>query len=562
MLLKFRIIGKCFQDARNVSCGDADFLLEEDNWDDFHYKVMYHLHITKNRTHTHNDYIGSIRIMKLGQQEGECYLLSTHFGHGRTFETLPENFFSLSSSIELYEELYRQLLPEERKNFIGQLRLVLGKGSGYYKIVEDDKCFQTALLRDSSIDNYSLQRGRELMLEGTSYYNLQKEIVKVCFSDIKNPVELKFSCLEDSGSKLIPNGMVAFIGKNGSGKSTAIYKLAKLLYASPDQRFRLKKISGTLKPNNLGINRLFIVSYSPFDNFVLPGIGGDDYKLLLKGLKNHNGRFVFCGVRDVQKEFEDILRNSNNDDSYDKLFETERLEKTNLKPIEKLSEEFSSAMNVIENNSERLNMWLEIVDGAKSIFPEISGVMQDVYNLSSSNEQANEFLTLSTGYKFFLHSLAHIIAFIENDSMVLFDEPENHIHPPMLSFMMTSLRKVLDAYHSVMLVATHSPIILQEIFSNNVFVVRNDEGEKTISHPTIETYGANLAEITNEVFDLTTDVTNYYEAYHQLYKEWNNKDKWRNVDDMISSFENHLNGKISPQQVAYLINLFVTEHEN
>ena len=101
MSLKFRIIGKCFQDARNVSCGDADFLLEEDGWDDFNYHVMYHLHATTNRTHTHNEYLGPIRIMKLEQHEAESYLLSGALGYGKTFESLPENFFSLSTSIEL-----------------------------------------------------------------------------------------------------------------------------------------------------------------------------------------------------------------------------------------------------------------------------------------------------------------------------------------------------------------------------------------------------------------------------------------------------------------------------
>ena len=113
-----------------------------------------------------------------------------------------------------------------------------------------------------------------------------------------------------------------------------------------------------------------------------------------------------------------------------------------------------------------------------------------------------------------------------------------------------------------MLVATHSPVVLQEIFSDNVFVVRNDNGVKTISHPQIETYGANLSEITNEVFSLTTDVTNYYEAYRQLYEEWNVNEKWTCIDDMISSFENHLKGNISSQLVAFLVNLFMDSNDD
>ena len=146
--------------------------------------------------------------------------------------------------------------------------------------------------------------------------------------------------------------------------------------------------------------------------------------------------------------------------------------------------------------------------------------------------------------------------------MILFDEPENHIHPPMLSFMMASLRMVLKKYQSVMLVATHSPVILQEIFSNNVFMVRRNGEETEISHPRIETYGASISEITAEVFDLTTDVTNYYEAYEALYKEWSSSENWESLDEMVESFKNHLDGKISSQLLAYLVGLYMDGHSD
>ena len=86
-----------------------------------------------------------------------------------------------------------------------------------------------------------------------------------------------------------------------------------------------------------------------------------------------------------------------------------------------------------------------------------------------------------------------------------------------------------------MLVATHSPVIAQEIFARNVYVVRDSVGCKSIVHPSVETYGANLSEITSEVFGLTTDVTNYYDAYKDLYEQWK-QENWQSVEEMMHSF--------------------------
>lgn len=559
MVLKFKIIEKCWQDASGIPAGDADFLLEKDDWNDYFFHVMYHLHATSKWTKNGNQYLGSIRIMKKGQQERDVFILERDL-RSKNFTEVPQDYVSLSSSIELYEGLSRLLTQDDRLAFINQLHLILDEDSLFFvDSLRADECFNAALLRDISFDSYVLLRGKFLMENAAMIYNLQKQNVQVKFANCDEPVNLNFSCLPDCKSDLIPNGLIAFIGKNGSGKSTAIYNFAKLVYASPDQRFRLKDTAGVLEPNDLGISKLFIVSYSPFDNFVLPGIGGDDYRLLLNGFDDNTGRFIFCGIRDIKKEFTHILQNPNHE-TYDKMYESLRQEETVLKPLDSLAKEFADAMKIIEDNGEKNNIWAEICQKSEMMFPDIYQVMRDISLIPLPKEQVAAFQNLSTGFKFFLHSLSRIIAYIDNDCMILFDEPENHIHPPMLSFMMASLRLVLAKYQSVMLVATHSPVVLQETFSNNVFVVRGDGNSCNISHPHIETYGASVSEITTEVFDLTSDVTNFFKAYHSLYNEWKQAENWKTVDMMLDSFSKHLGRNISSQMISYLISLYVDEH--
>ena len=47
---------------------------------------------------------------------------------------------------------------------------------------------------------------------------------------------------------------VALIGSNGCGKSTALYQIAKVLFASPSDRWAYKE-KMTIEPNSIGINK-------------------------------------------------------------------------------------------------------------------------------------------------------------------------------------------------------------------------------------------------------------------------------------------------------------------
>jgi len=559
MSFVFRLISKCFQDASGVEYGNAHFLIEENDWNDYNFYVMYHLHATPLITGSRTVYLGYIKIMKSGQEKYDEYLLRKALGKQVEFEELPEDFVSLTQSIDVFDGLNNLLKATEKKDFVKQMHLILStQDDNYYSMVEGQEALINGLLRDSSMDSYSLKRGKEIMLAGETHYDLRKEMITASFVNVRKRIPLQFSCLPDVKTMMIPNGVMTFIGKNGSGKSTLIYHLAKIMYAYPDQRFRLKENIGTIEPIDIGISKLFLISYSPFDNFVLPGIGGEDYRLLVQGMETGKGRLVFCGIRDVKSEFERILNNPN-DDTYNELFKQVRLEETSLKSVSLLATECMKVLGIIYNDRERKKLWDHISEKAAILFPDIE---QKMYALmyKSEDEAMAEFLNLSTGFKYYLHALSHVIAYIERDSMILFDEPENHIHPPMLSFMMSSLRYVIAQYNSILMVATHSPVIVQESFAENVYVVRNDNGHTTITHPRIETYGANIGEITSEVFDLTTDVSNYYEAYNKLYDTWSLNEEWGSVDEMLESFNNHMRGKVSNQMLSYIISRYYDEH--
>ena len=168
-------------------------------------------------------------------------------------------------------------------------------------------------------------------------------------------------------------------------------------------------------------------------------------------------------------------------------------------------------------------------------------------------------MSLSTGHKFLIHTYARLLAYLDDNCLLLFDEPENHLHPPLLSFMMATIRSLLSETHSVMFIVTHSPVILQETFARNVFIVRKNGNSTTITQPQIETYGANMSAITSEVFDLTTDVTQYHDAIRHLYKKWVMAYE-DSVEILLAEFEKKLGHKLSDQVESYLINLYLADN--
>ncbi len=69
-----------------------------------------------------------------------------------------------------------------------------------------------------------------------------------------------------------------------------------------------------------------------------------------------------------------------------------------------------------------------------------------------------------------------------NEFVVVFDEPENHLHPSM---QRTLLRKLLNAFPGAQFViATHSPFIVSSIKDSNVYVLRYVDG--SVGGPTSE----------------------------------------------------------------------------
>ena len=396
------------------------------------------------------------------------------------------------------------------------------------------------------------------MFDEICTYDMRKYPFKIHYADCKTPVELNFTCVSNEDNPLVPNGIVALIGENGAGKSTALYRLAKLMYYYPQDREILKEECGWLEPNDIGVDRMIIVSYSPFDNFKLPVAIHESTNESYLDTQEQEIRCIYCGIRDIQQESK-YRQQDENTGTLDSM-KADRQKQTFIKTQKMLAADFASvAINVTSMNPTVLSKWHEIAVNAREMHPVLSEHLSAIGNLNKEPDLAEYFMNLSTGYKYFVHSLAYIMNYIIEGTLILFDEPENHIHPPLLSFLMATFREILSANKSVMLVSTHSPIVLQELFSHNVLKVKRIDNQLVVSKPLIETYGATFGEITEEVFGLTTDVTNYFNAFDLLYDKWGSSE-FDSAETMLTCFEEKLGHTISSQMASYLIEKYYSEN--
>jgi hypothetical protein len=99
---------------------------------------------------------------------------------------------------------------------------------------------------------------------------------------------------------------------------------------------------------------------------------------------------------------------------------------------------------------------------------------------------------------------------------VLLDEPEAHLHPPLLSAFIRALSDLLVDRNAVALIATHSPVVLQEVPRGCVWKLRRTgQSLVNVERPEIETFGENVGILTREVFGLEVSQS----GFHRLLQD-------------------------------------------
>ena len=144
------------------------------------------------------------------------------------------------------------------------------------------------------------------------------------------------------------------------------------------------------------------------------------------------------------------------------------------------------------------------------------------------------FSKLSSGHKIVLLTLTKLIELSEEKTLIIMDEPEMHLHPPLLGSFVRSLSSLLRRVNGVAILATHSPIVLQEVPKECVYKLNRFGELINVERPTNETFGEEIGILTSDVFGLELTES----GFHKLLNEAVNKGY--SYEQIIDEFDDKL----------------------
>jgi predicted ATP-dependent endonuclease of OLD family len=133
--------------------------------------------------------------------------------------------------------------------------------------------------------------------------------------------------------------------------------------------------------------------------------------------------------------------------------------------------------------------------------------------------------------------VTRLVGTVEERTLVLIDEPEAHLHPPLLSAFVRTLSELLSNRNGVAVIATHSPVVLQEVPKSCVWKIRRNGTSIVAERPEIETFGENVGILTREVFGLEVTHSGFHKLLYDAVVETGD------FDDAVHRFGGELGGE-------------------
>jgi ABC-type multidrug transport system ATPase subunit len=447
------------------------FILEfNDGWNDYTLKTEFSLSLRKANSIVK---IGMVKITNSDESE----IINTI---PNTFYELEEAFCSLGQTYEYYENLKNQTGDQFERVLLAL------KDAAFHSDIHDkferNEIFKTSLIRYDEAEQ--LLRSVKYKIYGFDLDNLYSFKYTFLPKYTTDPVEIEFNFNNDND---LPSRIYGIIGKNGTGKTQLITSLP--LDISNDK-------SECFVPKTPLFSKVIAVSYSIFDDFDIPK-------------KTATFNYKYCGLLDEKKEL---------------LTQRQQLLR------------FHRACEDIHKKN-RVLKWRKILNSFldDEIISKFVIEKEDQFNEISYMIDRTEFnkikKNLSSGQNILIYIITEIISNIRRDSLLLFDEPETHLHPNAISQLMDVIYELVHEFKSYCIIATHSPLIVQELLSKNIHIIEKNENLISARKPSIEAFGQNLTTLTEEIFGNSSIEKRYKKIINKMV--FNNK----NYDDIVSILE-------------------------
>ncbi|MGO7000369.1 AAA family ATPase [Rhizobium leguminosarum] len=491
--LNFKVV-----DTGSDITGKNELILVVDRWNDWFVWVTQFYLVVFLDDGSRLD-VGSVKIGRQGMhdKDGVTKLPAN-------FQQLDHDFFSIGQSENYYETL--STLGEGTRLKVLEALQDCALSLARFERFKDEPVMTQSLLRD--IDAARVRSRLHRLAEGTAALT-EYRFSYTLPSQSKREVTptLDFDVMPESTP---PTNVHVIIGRNGVGKTRLFDLLARTFLKLPGKdgdatgRFVNRTDPLALDDDQHGFAGLVTVSFSVFDTNgpLVPPSGSVKF------------RYSYIGLLRFQSEAE---RRSNQPSDADRTITQGPGSPYIIKTPPELAHEFVQSVEACREGARRIR-WAKALRTleADPLFAEASiSQIADLEEDRWRDVARRTFRNLSSGHSVVLLAISRLVSFVEEQSLILLDEPEAHLHPPLISAFIRALSDLLTDRNGVVIVATHSPVVLQEVPSSCVWVLNRSGSSVRADRPEIETFGENVGTLTRQVFNL--EVVN--SGFHKMIAE-------------------------------------------
>lgn len=460
-----------------------------DHWNDFSFVTMFYLELHDEKGVLHD--LGNVKIGFKGQTTEQ----STYTLLGNSFQKLSDGYFSVGQDVDYYRKI-SSLVEPLRNNLLTALKDIV-LSSRLIEVAQEEEVFRTALLRDVSLSVIKGQFPRVLAgqppLTNFEFKFSRPE------SDNMSGIELKFKVEIESKPS---TNIHAVIGRNGVGKTTLLNGMIEAITTKGHSTAKFYDVEGWQESpiSNDYFSSLVSVSFSAFDPFEPPIEQPDP---------SQGTCYFYIGLKK---------------------------EGDALKGLNDIHQEFLQALKSCFNQMPKRDRWLRAIETLESDENFESMGLKGLSQFSGedlASKALKAIKRMSSGHAVVLLTITRLVATVEEKTLVLIDEPESHLHPPLLSAFVRALSELLHDRNGVSIIATHSPVVLQEVPKSSAWKINRVGLATEPCRLNIETFGENVGVLTREVFGLEVVKSGFHDllvksvesgsSYQEIVNEYNDQ---------------------------------------
>lgn len=486
--------------------GPKAYLIHSD-WNDwFKFETLYSLVVIDAAGKRHD--IGGVKIGCRGLLGGPVVGPNTRIpAVPPDFDVLPEGFFSLGDGENYYETLNTLDTELRRAILLGLKDCAFDLGR--FEEEQNQSVMIESLLRshtDSTVRKrlHRLANGNAVLTPYGFDFILPPSAPANAAVEPDNSLErppevLGFKVKPESSP---PTNVHVIIGRNGVGKSRCLKSMANTVLQIDDEDAPRGTLNHAATAESAQFAGLVFVSFSAFDSFDLPPQVPSGIRAAQIGIRHRDPESKQVSVRTPEQLASDFA------DSFGKC-------RTGLR-----ADRWRSALATLDYDT----LFQEL--GISRLLDYADDQWRDV--------SIKLFERLSSGHAIVLMTVTRLVELVDERTLVLLDEPEGHLHPPLLSAFIRALADLLGRRNGVALIATHSPVVLQETPAQCCWMLSRSGRETRAARPPIETFGENVSVLTREVFKLELTNTGFHTLIRQVV------DSGRTYDEVVAHFGGQL----------------------